>query len=73
MQCSLVLALGDLQALMGGLIVMTVLFFALITIIVVVVDKGSPLHKIIWMVLALLLPVISLILYFTIGGRTRNL
>lgn len=74
MSYSTTLALGaTLGEMAAGLAMLTSIFFILITIIVVLVDKGTPLHKIIWMVLALLLPVLSLILYFKMGARTRNL
>lgn len=70
---STTLALGDLEQLAQALIGLTVMFFWFVTILVVMVDKGSPLHKVIWMLAAIVLPVISLILYFCLAHRTRRL
>lgn len=70
---STTLALGDLSYFIPTLICLAVIFFWFVTILTVMVDKGSPLHKIMWMVAAIVLPGVSLILYFCLAHRTRQL
>ncbi len=70
---STTLALGDLEYFVQALIGLGVLFVWFMTILIVLVDKGSPAHKIMWMIAAIVLPGISLILYLCLAHRTRHL
>jgi ATP/ADP translocase len=57
----------------GGIIGLIILILNIIAIVSVLMGGGSVLHKLLWILLILILPVIGMILYFLIGRSSKDL
>lgn len=57
----------------GGIIGLIILILNIIAIVSVLMGGGSVLHKLLWILLILILPVIGMILYFLIGRSAKDL
>jgi len=56
-----------------GLIGLLILVLDIIAIVSVLMGRGSVGHKLLWIILILILPVIGMILYFLIGRNSADL
>ncbi len=68
-----VLALGDFEAFIQALIGLIIIWFWAVTFLVVFFDSGTATHKILWWLVTIPLPGVSLALYFLLRRRTRRL
>jgi hypothetical protein len=57
----------------GGIIGLIIFVLDIVAIISVLMGRGSVGHKVLWIVLILLLPLIGMILYYLIGRNSADL
>lgn len=57
----------------GGIIGLLILILDIIAIVSVLLGRGSIGHKLLWILLILILPLIGMILYFLIGRSSKDL
>lgn len=56
-----------------GLLSLIILVLDIVAIVSVLLGRGSVGHKVLWIVLILLLPILGMILYFLIGRNSADL
>jgi len=73
MELAYTLAQFSLTSGYGGIIGLIILILNIIAIVSVLMGGGSVGHKLLWILLILILPVIGMILYFLIGRSSKDL